>query len=155
VDDVAHVSFRFPGRVAPELGSKPVRGARPAPVRTYSTDVGDVRLTVALLVIGANTTTADPVDTFRQLVGALHDGGASDARLTRVTRLRVHGRPAADGTVTFTSTDGATSYWRLRAVRTAGALVTMQAQVFASPGDATAPSRVDALFTTLASGLAP
>jgi hypothetical protein len=105
-------SFVLPRRAEPQESEQRVQGAV-VTRRAYSVDVGDVGQTVMVVETPAPLQVQEPSAVADQVVNGLISAGGKDARVLKESEGTFVGMPAHTVTLTFTSPQGDTCYWRV------------------------------------------
>ncbi len=145
-DPESGTSFLLPKAVKPQERTKTSADGRTEHTRTYQSGSPDLGVSVAVVQAKGGFSGYDGNSVYRTITQRLSGGGAEDVHLTSTRRSRVHDMDCFDGTITFTSTQGDQTYWRLRALAGPKALLLIQAQVFAPRTDDKTRARVDQAF---------
>ena len=117
--------------------------------RLYEDKIGDVELAVTILGFVGPLPANYQRTVYDQIVSGLSQAGATDAHLSAVRPARVAGGKALDATLSFTATDGARNYWRMRTITEGQTMIQIQALTFSDPGRRGGPRKVDVAFSRL------
>lgn len=154
VDERSGVTFALPERVAPQTRDQQLPGGGAGQARVYQVEVDGVGVAVSILVGDNDLSGYDAKAVLNGLVAGLKQAGAKDAKVSAVRTSTMGGRKAVEGTLTFTSSKGQSTYWRMRTAVTARAVVSVQALVFADPATISDATRqVDEAFDVVTQGV--